>query len=358
MYLDIFLPPRYTPKSLDLITLNKITSRSWMYAPNGRASIFHLLKPLNITTILVPVYICETVLIPLKKLNIKPIFYDLDIADLNASLDSIKFLAEKYNVKTLLIASIYGNPANLIEIEKYCSANNIFLIDDAAQSFGAKLDNKYIGTYGNAGFFSFSPGKPTAGHMGSFFWSEKNINIRRTNHCFVHYLKWLDFNINRYNIYNQTNYIFSKTINLLSRFFLKITNTINDDLCKFENELLGGILADTLADSFSFRNTYQTRFEKCFSDNQYFRVIKALLGEPNNHKLVLVFHKDDIVDQFTDYMFQCSIYAGRGYHLLSDDLKNLPNALKIRNKVVELPIEDNIEKMNYLFEKVAKFNAN
>jgi len=169
MKINIFTPPRFTKQPLDIEYLNNTTNKQWHYTSNGRASIYQILKPLNITQILVPVYICETVLVPLKKLNIKPIFYDLDIDDLNPSLESIEKLSKKYDVKAVLVASIYGNPANLVEIEKYCFKNNIFLIDDAAQSFGAKLDGRLVGTFGDAGFFSFSPGKPTAGHMGSFF---------------------------------------------------------------------------------------------------------------------------------------------------------------------------------------------
>ena len=138
--IKIFTPPKFEKQPLNIEKLNFLTNKNWIYSSSGRSSIYHILKDKHIDKILIPIYICDTVLKPLKKLNIKPIFYDLDIVDLNPSLDSIKKLAIKYEVKGVLVASMYGNPANLLEIENYCKENNIFMIDDSAQSFGAKLD--------------------------------------------------------------------------------------------------------------------------------------------------------------------------------------------------------------------------
>ena len=67
------------------------------------------------------------------------------------------------------MAGLYGNPVDYPGIEKICKDFGVKLIDDAAQSFGAKLNGRLAGTWGDAGFFSFSPGKSTPGHLGSFF---------------------------------------------------------------------------------------------------------------------------------------------------------------------------------------------
>ena len=355
MKIDIFTPPKFTKKPLDVNSLNNLTNKNWQYSANGRASIYHILKSINTDKILIPIYICETVLIPLKKLNITPIFYDVELEDLNASLDSIKSLSKNNNVKAVLVASMYGNPANLVEIEKYCKDHNIYMIDDAAQSFGSKLDNRYIGTFGNAGFFSFSPGKPTAGHMGSFFWSESLIDIKRTNHFLTHYIRWLDFYVNRYKTYNSYNKILKKIINITSRILLKYMNIYNDNICKFEEEIVGGILSDNFNGKFGFREKYQEYFFNEFNSSQSFRILKSIRGTANNHKLVVLFYEDGIAQKFLKYMFENSIYALNGYRLLFSNVENFPHAKSIEGKVVELPIEDDEEKMNYLFQKVREF---
>jgi len=298
MQIKIFTPPKFKKQPLNIENLNKVTDKKWIYAPNGRSAIYHILKDLQIDNILIPIYICATVLEPLKKLNIKPIFYDLDLEDLNPSLESIKLLVKKHDVKVVLVASMYGNPANLMEIEKYCKDNNIFLIDDSAQSFGAKIDGKFVGTFGDAGFFSFSPGKPTAGHMGSFFWSNKTVNIKSTKHCFVHFIKWLDFYFNRLNIYKYQNLF--KFLTYSNIIIGKFIDFKNDDMCAFEKE---------------------------------------------------------IAQKFIFHMSNNRIYASNGYKLLSSNLKDCPNARDIDGRVVELPIENNKERMNYLFRKVEEFES-
>ena len=85
-------------------------------------------------------------------------------------------LGKLHGVSAVLVVSMYGNPADYHRIERICKQNKWFMIDDAAQSMGAELDGKPVGTFGNAGFYSFSPGKPTAGPMGAFYWSSVDAN--------------------------------------------------------------------------------------------------------------------------------------------------------------------------------------
>ncbi len=353
MQIKIFTPPQFKRKPLNIDYLNKITDRKWIYASNGRSSIYHILKDLNFSKILVPVYICDTVLEPLKKLNIEPIFYDLDQEDLNPSLESIKILTKKYNVKVVLVASMYGNPADLLEIEKYCKENSIFMLDDSAQSFGAKLNGRYVGTFGDAGFFSFSPGKPTAGHLGSFFWSSKSIIMKRKQQCLLHYIRWLNFYFNRYNIYGN-NHLRKKISSLVNRVANKLFSFWNDDLCAFEKDILGGILEANLTDEYAFREKYLIDFYIKFRYSENFKVLRSIQGKANIHKIVLIFKEKSMAKNFIDFLGNNSIYASNGYRLLEHN-EDTPNAKYIEYRVVELPIEKNEKKMNYLFTKVKEF---
>ena len=94
MKINIFTPPKFNKKTLDINYLNNLTNKDWQYSANGRSSIYQISKNLDIDKILIPVYICSTVLVPLKMLQIEPIFYDIDMKDLNPSLESIEFLSK------------------------------------------------------------------------------------------------------------------------------------------------------------------------------------------------------------------------------------------------------------------------
>ena len=355
--INLFTPPKFTRQPLNIRYLNGITGKQWQYASSGRSAIYLILKDLNVKQILIPAYLCSTVLEPLRRLNITPFFYDLDEQDLNPSLESIECLTSKHNIKTILVASMYGTPASLMEIEEYCNKNGIFMIDDAAQGFGAKLGGRYVGGFGDAGFFSFSPGKPTAGHMGGFFWSKEFVEVERSNHCLTHYFRWLDFYFNRYKAYDSRYGFFKVLINLFSRVLLKFTNIYSDNMCKFEDSVLGGILANNRNDSHFFRNRYHEEFVKAFEGSNQFRVVQSLRGVASYHKIVLLFIDKKKAKVFIDYMLKSNIAVLGGYQLLVDDLGDLPNVKRINHRVVELPIEDNKEKMTYLFNKVKEFNG-
>ena len=354
--IDIFTPPKFTRTHLDLQKLDRATKKKNQYASKGRYALYQILKSLSIEdSILIPAYICETVLVPLEKLNIRPVFCDLDVEDLNPSLSSIDFLSRKYDVKAVLVASMYGNPANLAEIEEYCQERGIALIDDSAQSFGATLNGRMIGTFGEAGFFSFSPGKPTAGHMGAFFWSDNgDYRFERTRHNAYHWIVHLDFYFNRLHIYSYKKFRFFRILSLIERFYRSSIEICDDDIAPFERDILGGIIND-LGVFRAHRQKVFHRFVEAFSGNEYFKIVKSIRGAPNNHKLVVLCRDRKIAGDLIRYLSERRIFSLNGYRLLTLDLGYLPNAEAIDYRVVELPIENDGVKVEYLFDALAEY---
>ncbi len=87
-----------------------------------------------------------------------PVFVDIDPISFNITADNIK-KAITDKTRAILPVHIFGQVA---EIETICSIaqqNNLRIIEDCAQSFGAKTQNQYTGTFGDAGCFSFFPSK-------------------------------------------------------------------------------------------------------------------------------------------------------------------------------------------------------
>lgn len=92
--------------------------------------------------------------------NLKPVFTDIDENDFGMDLSDLK---KKINGKTKAVIAVhlYGQPDKMDEVQEVIkqSGKDIYLIEDAAQTHGAKLNGKRVGTTGIFAAFSFYPGK-------------------------------------------------------------------------------------------------------------------------------------------------------------------------------------------------------
>ena len=92
----------------------------------------------------------------------KPVFADINLRDANLNIDSVK---KKINKKTKAIIVVHygGNSCDMNEFVKIKKKYNLFLIEDCAHSFSGKYKNKYLGTIGDFGTFSFHETKNLVG---------------------------------------------------------------------------------------------------------------------------------------------------------------------------------------------------
>lgn len=88
-----------------------------------------------------------------------PFFLDVDYETFNTTINEV-YRAIKAGVKAVVATHLYGLAIQEIdEIAKLCSKNKVYLLEDCAQSHGAKVNNKFTGTFGDAAAFSFYPTK-------------------------------------------------------------------------------------------------------------------------------------------------------------------------------------------------------
>lgn len=318
------------------------------YASMGRFGIFHILRAIKQNRdlgekVLMPVYACESIAWAIKKAGFVPIYYDISSEDLNGNLENIKIVAERNNCKILILPSLYGNPANLIETEDYCNKSDIFLIDDAAQSFGSSLCNKMVGSFGNSGLFSFSAGKPTFGHLGCFFWLDLDYHFKRTNHYLYHKLGYLNFFYNRYGDYNSKHLYRSRILNYILIALYKIFNIANDDICKFEQPLLAKIAQGNMKELRVRRAEIIERVKPMLSGSPY-RLVEAVRGVPNNNKIVLVAKNEGLANNFINFLKSNNLYCSHGYSLLDKHVDKYPVAAQLYKCVIEIPIVLNLER--------------
>ena len=93
----------------------------------------------------------------------RPVFVDVDPNTFTMNPAELeKSLTEK--TKAIIPVHLFGQPADMDPILEFARANGLFVVEDAAQAHGAEYKGRKAGTMGDAGCFSFYPGK----NLGAF----------------------------------------------------------------------------------------------------------------------------------------------------------------------------------------------
>lgn len=362
MKIELFTPLRYNKYDLDSCKLMQYSDgiNHLQYASKGRYSIIHILHSLSIYKgkVLISGYMCPTVEESLIKSGFTVGYFDIDLRDLNPSVSDINNCLSNELYVAVVAPSLYGNPADLEAIHAVCKRHNVIMIDDAAQSCGASLNGKKVGGFGDGGFFSFSPGKPTAGHMGSFFWSRtsNNYRIQRCHHPFLHRATHIEYLLNRYYIY-MTPRLLRSCVSLMCRPFIGHKDIMNDDICIFEKRILGGIVFQN-EEIINSRNAVLTSFLDEFEESHsLFRIVRNIRGERNSSKIVLLFNDRGTAEVFKSHL-DCKGVSYYGGYQIPETITPLINCRTIDGCIVEMPLELNANRMKYLFDVVKEFVDN
>jgi len=96
--------------------------------------------------------------IAIAKVGAEAVF--VDVAAVDANID-VNLIAEAVSPRTKAIIPVhlYGQTAEMDVLVEFANDNNLVLIEDAAQAHGAECGELRAGSFGNAGCFSFYPGK-------------------------------------------------------------------------------------------------------------------------------------------------------------------------------------------------------
>jgi dTDP-4-amino-4,6-dideoxygalactose transaminase len=94
-----------------------------------------------------------------------PVFADVDAATFNiAPTSAARAVAAAreagLNPRMIIPVDLFGLPADFAAIKALAAAENLFVLDDAAQGFGATVGNRKVGVLGDATATSFFPAKP------------------------------------------------------------------------------------------------------------------------------------------------------------------------------------------------------
>ena len=262
-----------------------------------------------------------------------PVLADVD-ETYNLSYESaLKLISKK--TKVIMPVHLYGTPCeDIFKLKDLCRKKRIVLIEDAAQSIGAKIQNKMTGAIGDIGIFSLHP--------------LKNLGI------------YGDGGI----ISTNNKKIYEKLL-LLRNHGLKNRDTA---LCWGYNARLSDLNAKFASTKLNYLNNWNKKHRtiaKYYSDNLDESIIKPKI----NPKNVSVFHNYIIRvknrDKLKKYLLQNGVQTSIHYPIPIHKQKPFKNINKIKLKNVEkfskqilsLPIYHTLSKkeINYVVKKINLF---
>jgi len=104
--------------------------------------------------VIVPAVSWSTTFFPVHQNGLVLKFVDVDRDSLNIDVSEVK-QAITPKTKAVFAVNLLGNSCELEELRRLCNENELVLIEDNCESFGATHRSKFCGTYGAAGTFSF-----------------------------------------------------------------------------------------------------------------------------------------------------------------------------------------------------------
>jgi dTDP-4-amino-4,6-dideoxygalactose transaminase len=115
-------------------------------------------------------------------LGTKPFFVDVDEDSFNMNPESLKQAIKDATDQGLqptgiIAVDLFGQPANYAEIETIAAEHDMWVMADAAQSYGASRDGKPVGSMGHVTSTSFFPAKPLGcyGDGGAVFTDDDTL---------------------------------------------------------------------------------------------------------------------------------------------------------------------------------------
>lgn len=135
---------------------------------SGRAALYRLLTALNIgpgDEVILQAFTCSVVPAAIQWTGATPIYVDINPSDFNLEVADV---ARKITPKTKAIIAqhTFGIPANLSALQTIAKQHKLLLIEDCAHALGSRYNDKLLGTFGDAAFFSFGRDKMLSSVFG------------------------------------------------------------------------------------------------------------------------------------------------------------------------------------------------
>jgi perosamine synthetase len=152
------------------LLLERTGSADCYLLSSGRAALTLILLGLkrlsDRTRVIVPAYSCPTVVQSVLAAGLEPALCDVSPTTLDLDREALNRLIA-HDVLAVVPVHLYGLAHDVRDVLALARQHDIFVVEDAAQAFGATLCGRLVGTWGDAGLYSLGQGKCLpAGHGG------------------------------------------------------------------------------------------------------------------------------------------------------------------------------------------------
>ncbi|GEM_PF-2634468 len=142
----------------------------------ARAALEHLFRCTGVKKLVMPAFICSELGELLVRLNIKPVFADIELETLNLSPESLQEVLDR-RTDAVLAVHAFGNPCELSAISELVSDAKAILVEDCAHALGARYRGMPAGSFGDFSVFSMYKLLPTS--AGGFLCSKQVLEEPR-----------------------------------------------------------------------------------------------------------------------------------------------------------------------------------
>jgi len=168
-------------KELEKAIADYIGTKHCAVLNSGSSALHALMVAYDFKTgdeIIVPSFTFITTAYAPMYVGAKPIFADIEEETLGLAPEDVE---EKIGEKTKAIIPVHyaGLPCRIRELKEIAEDHNLTLIEDAAEGFGAKVKEEYVGTFGDSAILSFAQNKIiTTGEGGGIVTDNEEVYNR------------------------------------------------------------------------------------------------------------------------------------------------------------------------------------
>lgn len=155
---------------------------------NGTTALHLALETLGIgegDEVIVPSFTYIASVSPVIYAGAIPVFADSLASTWQVDPDDVKSKITQ-KTKAIIVVHLYGHPCEMKELVKIAEDNNLFLVEDCAESFGALYEGVHTGKFGDISTFSFYGNKTISTGEGGMLITDDYYMHEKAYHLKMH----------------------------------------------------------------------------------------------------------------------------------------------------------------------------